>query len=209
MVTKWSNLKMPGFVGLYFFAWCFCFGFLLKNKKNWKPLSISFSTYTRTICQDYLGHKSFTNSTICVRLQAEAQKMQPNFQRPTFLSFNIMYVFIAHWKDYNFRYSFFMIYYTCSNMIKNLIFSHFSNTSLGNLVLSGSVWSGKRRLPKDGPPTSFAKRMTPSWQECAMCILSKHQHQFNWEIEAQFLITFNPGLSTLRLFSALQLLDQP
>ena len=152
MVTKWSNLKMPGFVGLYFFAWCFCFGFLLKNKKNWKPLSISFLTYKRTICQDNLAHKSD----------------------------DLIYMFKCNW-----------------------------NCSLSYLVLSGSVWSGKRVLPKDGSPTSFAKRRTPSWQEWAMCILSKHQHQFNWKIEAQFLITFNPGLSTRRLFSALQLQDQP
>ena len=81
-----------------------------------------------------------------------------------------------------------------------MIFSHFSNSSLGNLVLSGSVWSGKRRLPKDGPPTSFAKRMTPSWQECAMCILSKHQHQFNWKIEAQFLLHLSPDFPPFDYF---------
>ena len=125
---------------------------LVEKQKEWKPLSISFLTYKRTICQDNLAHKSD----------------------------DLIYMFKCNW-----------------------------NCSLSYLVLSGSVWSGKRVLPKDGSPTSFAKRRTPSWQEWAMCILSKHQHQFNWKIEAQFLITFNPGLSTLRLFSALQLLDQP
>ena len=193
---KWSILKMPGFVGLYILALCFCFSFLLKGKKNWKPLSISFLTYTRTICQDNLAHKSLANSKNCVRLQAAAQKMH------SFISFfyhNVCFHFPL--KGLQLLIFIFILY----DLI--YMFKCNWNCSLSYLVLSGSVWSGKRRLPKDGPPTSFAKRMTPSWQECAMCILSKHQHQFNWKIEAQFLITFNPGLSTLRLFSALQLLD--
>ena len=91
--------------------------FLVERQKNCKPLSISFLTYTRTICQDNLAHKSLT-----------------------FLSFNIMHVFcFSHWKDCNFWFSylFCMIYYTHSNAIKTW-FSHIL-FSFNNFVMCSSV----------------------------------------------------------------------